>query len=342
MPKRLVDGEALWTSRNLKALPKADPLALLIYCWLLPIAEANGVFEYDVEMIHTRTMLYHDIVSKEDLEDYLSLYREYGFLFVWTHYGKEYGFWVNMEKRLPKTKYVSKEMPDPPRSLLERYISASRKKLNNTEYPGKSLYQTPIQDSIEIDNLLENEEDTSLPTSNQNALGLDRLGKVRGNTATDLESSLAERQTGEYRKDEFSYVNKKPDSIYSLLVEKWGEAVGAGAVCKKPHQQGWTWFADTCKATEADTLVPAFELWASEHAEPGNHTPIGDFLRNMAEYTQRLVQKAPENALEALGREESIRRDLEAAKAVNDACRAQESQGESLEELLARAEKQLD
>jgi hypothetical protein len=343
VPKRIVDGEALWTSGTLKLLPKADALALFVYCWLLPIAESNGVFEFDVSAIHARTMQYHDIFTEDELAEYLKLYNEYGLLFIWQNYGKQYGFWVNINKkgRLPKAGQYSCDLPNPPVDQLNRYISSSRKKLTDENNRRESLYKIDVSEMTQYPEVYEKEEDNYLPSSTPTPSGLGLgIGLDRGR---EKSSSLAgERSSGTYKQGEFSYADKKPDKIYSIFVEKWETAVGAGAVCKKPHQQGWTWFVQTCEAAEADTLVPAFELWSAEHADPGNHTPIGDFLRNLAEYTQRLVQKAPENALEALGREESIRKDIEAAKAINDACRAQETQGESIEELLARAEKQLD
>ena len=103
MPKRVIDGEALWTSKKLKNLGATDCLATLLYCWLLPLADHQGVFEYDLDLIWKDALFYLDIMTPTELADYLSLYVKGGLLLVFESNSKKWGYWVGMEKsgRLP-------------------------------------------------------------------------------------------------------------------------------------------------------------------------------------------------------------------------------------------------
>lgn len=159
------------------------------------------------------------------------------------------------------------------------------------------------------------------------------------------------RQKGQYKKGEFGYLNGKPEKIYTTFVEIWSDYVGPGAICRKPYKRGWDWFEETCKAAEADTLVPAFELWAKDNADPSTDQPIGDFLRDLTKYTQLLVVKKPED-LDAMAeveriRAQTIQRSIAEAKARNACIMAQkqaeaEVSTESVEELLARLGAQIE
>ncbi len=155
------------------------------------------------------------------------------------------------------------------------------------------------------------------------------------------ELPMTNRQKGKYKKGEFSHLNGKPDRIYGQFVEIWSEAVGAGAVCKKPFKSGWDWFVDTCGAAEADTLVPAFELWAEENASASEDRPIGAFLGNLTQYTQRLAGPKAIDPHVELVRKRSIERDIAEAKErnANALYKPPEQEGESIEELIARLEK---
>jgi hypothetical protein len=145
MPKRIVDGEGIWLSNKLASMGAIDAIPILLYAWLLPIAEHNGVFEYDPRAIHKRTLAYHDILEENELVDCLNLYRDAGLLFVWTEQkdGKEYGYWVGSDKkgRLPGKEYSKRYSwpPEPPKSLLGKYIEESNNSVKITENQCKGL-----------------------------------------------------------------------------------------------------------------------------------------------------------------------------------------------------------
>ncbi len=65
MPKRIVDGEALWTSSKVRRLPLEYRFH---YANWIPLAAANGVFEIDLDSIRSRVYaasLDSDITSQE-------------------------------------------------------------------------------------------------------------------------------------------------------------------------------------------------------------------------------------------------------------------------------------
>ena len=144
------------------------------------------------------------------------------------------------------------------------------------------------------------------------------------------------RQKGKYQKGEFSHLNN-PNKIYSKFVEVWRDTVGAGSVCKKPFKNGWDWFVDICEAADADTLVPAFELWAQENASVSQDQPVSAFLGVLTDYTQRLAEPkagaGTEDLQLKLDYEASVKRDIAEAKERNV---IPEQKGESVEDLFAR------
>ena len=121
MPKRIVDGEGVWGSDKILQLKEEYRPE---YANLVPLAEANGVFEADAYKVWSRVYSYNrrdkDVVWVSGLlEDLVRV----GLLLLWENKGKVWGFWEGNQKagRLPspseQEKY--KNLPDrPPRSLL--------------------------------------------------------------------------------------------------------------------------------------------------------------------------------------------------------------------------------
>lgn len=117
MPARLVDGEALWTSSKLK---KVRPVEFrLHYANWLPLAEANGWFEVDFDII--RAKVYPVIDPKFSSENVQAVFREFVRVGLLTWLVKEerhYGYFVGIGKkgRLPGDKHLKryKNLPDCP------------------------------------------------------------------------------------------------------------------------------------------------------------------------------------------------------------------------------------
>lgn len=125
MPKRILDGEALWGSSKIAALPE---WAKAEYPWIFPLALANGSFECDIRTVWSKC--YHfsrPEVTTDQVQMILTAFERVGLLFRWDVSGKMWGYWVGIEKegRLPPpTQRVRMARgQEPPRKELKRFIS---------------------------------------------------------------------------------------------------------------------------------------------------------------------------------------------------------------------------
>jgi hypothetical protein len=114
MPSRIIDGESVWMSRKVKSLPEH---LRLHYVWWLPLAEANGTFELDPEMIRAKIysfMLPEITVSfvKTTIKAFISA----KLLDTWRAEGKTWGFFIGMEKkgRLVSSEHLKRYKNLPP------------------------------------------------------------------------------------------------------------------------------------------------------------------------------------------------------------------------------------
>src|SRR5215831_906496 len=109
MPKRILDGEALWGSNKLGAVM---PLWVRAeYANLLPLALANGVFECDAKRIWAEVFAFNrPDRSPEDVGVMIESLAGAGMLFRWEVEGKTWGFWVGINKqgRLPEPSHRSR------------------------------------------------------------------------------------------------------------------------------------------------------------------------------------------------------------------------------------------
>jgi hypothetical protein len=128
MPKRVVDGEALWGSSKIASLtPQEKPE----YANLLPLAFANGSFECDARRIWTRVYAFNRPEwTIEMVATLLDSLEKAKLLFRWTAAdGKTWGYWAGIDKpgRLPGlarrgTNEVVGE--EPPRDLLAKFLNS--------------------------------------------------------------------------------------------------------------------------------------------------------------------------------------------------------------------------
>jgi len=115
MPKRMVDGEALWTSSKLKKVVPVEWRAH--YANWLPLAEANGVFEADVDIIRAR--IYPVINPKVTSENVRAIFNEFvrvGLLTWFQSDDKLFGYFIGIDKsgRLPSEKHMKRYANLPP------------------------------------------------------------------------------------------------------------------------------------------------------------------------------------------------------------------------------------
>ena len=129
MPKRVIDGEAVWGSNRLTTVP---PSAQREYPWLYPLADSNGSFE----ITNLRTIWGKVYINRPDVPDVQNLdailrdYNNRGLLFIWEQDGKRYAHWTNSHKpgRLPPKsrraiRHENLLAPIVPTAELEEYTS---------------------------------------------------------------------------------------------------------------------------------------------------------------------------------------------------------------------------
>lgn len=125
MPKRVVDGEALWLSEKVKSLP---PQYRMHYANWIPLAEANGVFEANPERIQARlyAFLMPNITIRQ-VKNILSLMIAAGLVQVWEEGGKTWGYFIGIEKagRLPSLKHLDRYSSLPPAPPIRDYPGLS-------------------------------------------------------------------------------------------------------------------------------------------------------------------------------------------------------------------------
>lgn len=121
LPKRLLDGEALWASRKLRRV--REPSRIHYANWV-PLAEANGVFEADTELVWSR--VYAALMPSftvEQTQDLIDEFVRVGLVVLWQQDGTTWGYFTGMEKegRLPSASHLKRYKnlpPDCPSALL--------------------------------------------------------------------------------------------------------------------------------------------------------------------------------------------------------------------------------
>lgn len=128
MPKRIIDGEALWGSSKIAALPvwaKAE------FANLLPLALANGVFECEERQIWARVYSFNrPEMTVDQVGQILGVLEKVGLLGRWQDKnGKNWGYWIGIHKsgRLPSPSRIDRKHevcgPEPPQRLAKRWLT---------------------------------------------------------------------------------------------------------------------------------------------------------------------------------------------------------------------------
>jgi hypothetical protein len=128
MPKRVIDGEALWQSHKLSQVQPEKYRGELAN--LLPLMSVNGSFEADARLIWSQVYGFNrPKVTLKDVEAMLKEFERVKILFRWTaEDGKVWGYFVGAEKagRLPppSKRYSDAASADIPEELLAAFIGA--------------------------------------------------------------------------------------------------------------------------------------------------------------------------------------------------------------------------
>lgn len=131
MPKRIIDGDALWHSQKIAQVQ--PPKWRAEYANLLPLALANGVFECNAHTVWATVYADNrDDIEPADIEQILAEFERVKLLFRWTdaQTQKQWGFWVGIEKpgRLPpKTRRYKHAVmgPEAPQEELRKFLACS-------------------------------------------------------------------------------------------------------------------------------------------------------------------------------------------------------------------------
>lgn len=121
MPARVVDGDAIYLSDKVRAL---KPEYRAEYSYLIPLAEANGVFEANPDRIWATAYAFHrDGINPGWVRDLLADFERVDLLRTWNENGKKWGFWTGIDKagRLPSKKHLDRYKnlpPSPPLSVI--------------------------------------------------------------------------------------------------------------------------------------------------------------------------------------------------------------------------------
>lgn len=261
MPKRILDGEALWRSDKLN---KVEPLEFRAeYANLLPLALADGSFESNPKRVWSDVYSYNrPDVTVDLVEDILKEFERVGLLVQKTdETGKLWGKWVGIESRLPSD------------STKDRYKNGNASIFNNME----DKKQT--HDLIVTDSRPAHEEVMTGLVLDRNGLDIDRSG--------DLSSADNEISKGVYQ--EGAYPSKNPKKVHKYIVDSWQAIKGPAAIARYPSRYPQRW-EEHCENHSGDITVPAFELWAMEEGiYSETEYPVSDFLKVSSKYMKRVV-----------------------------------------------------
>lgn len=128
MPKRLIDGDKLWTSEKLKRV--APEAFRAEYANLIPLALANGVFECTAHRVWRDVYSFNRPSFKPfKVDRILFEFERVRLLFRWQEADeKTWGFWVGIDKEglLPAKSQMErkdyKKGPIPPQDLLSAFL----------------------------------------------------------------------------------------------------------------------------------------------------------------------------------------------------------------------------
>jgi hypothetical protein len=118
MPARVVDGDAIYLSDKVKSL---KPEHRAEYSYLLPLAEANGVFEADPHRIWVTAYAFHrEGTSPGWVRDLLDDLKRVDLLRTWEEVGKTWGYWTGIDRpgRLPPKAHLNRYKNLPPNPPL--------------------------------------------------------------------------------------------------------------------------------------------------------------------------------------------------------------------------------
>lgn len=146
MPSRVINGDALWTSRK---IAQVEPLEFRSeYSWMYAVAESNGVFELDARAIWARCYAFaRPNIDFTKVEAILTEFERVKLLFPFEQDGHSYAYWTgsNRPGRRPRKSWLDRQRkngnlpPDPPEAELQAFLTkedsppARRERVDNVQ-----------------------------------------------------------------------------------------------------------------------------------------------------------------------------------------------------------------
>ena len=175
MPKRIIDGEAIWSSDKLAA---CELWARREYPWLYPLADANGCFELtNLRVIWGKVAAIRPDLTLQKLQEVFEQFTRHGLLFTWSKNGKRYGHWTRSEGRLPPKSERSRHKslaPDIPAGELAKYLNSFEiNEVSNTDDLSRDSVLDLGSDLVGVKDLVEVEEMRKIAAAAFAAIGFD-------------------------------------------------------------------------------------------------------------------------------------------------------------------------
>jgi hypothetical protein len=257
----MVDGDAIATSTKLNRVPEKYRLD---YAYWVTFTEANGTFEANPDIIWAKYYAFQfPHRKKKQVKEIISAFHDAGLLILWRANEKTWGFFIGSEKpgRLPSSKHLNRYKNLPP------------------AYPGL----IPDQSGT----------DPGPVPLDLNCIELNRIELKRNEgQSICLTDSFP-------RSEEENDMASSAKRFAERLVRIWHEIHGDSAVVRvSDYSKDEFNFLVTNHKQEL--LEDAFRLWAQEIGDPRHAYPLSKFLKNAAEYCQRIQ---PLLALEAKEKE---------------------------------------
>lgn len=147
MPKRILDGDALWASSKLERCPE---WCIPEYAWLYPLADGNGSFEItNLRVIHGKISAIRPHFTYDTLRDAFREFHRHGLMFIWQDGAKIYAHWTGSDRpgRLPKQSERNRYQllaPEVPKSLLNAYLDEYRDNVAMLSRGDRDLIATSV------------------------------------------------------------------------------------------------------------------------------------------------------------------------------------------------------
>ena len=282
-----------------KKIRKVDATWRIHYPLWVTMAEANGTFEADPEIIHGKLYPTGFLpgITVESVRDALAQYIKAGLVVTWKQRGSRWGVFVGQgkagmlpsESELRKYKHLP---PNCPEQLLEKFKSDLGGVLRRFGY------------GLDMDMV--------------------RIGKEREEPSSSQNEFLEEEQDM---------------SKFDPFVRIWQEKHGEAALCPYPRDsekfKNKTIWKELISNHGMDLLLQAFTLWASEQAAEGQteRFPLEKFSRVAGDYMQ-LIKPLKTTLIRAEQQKNSEDKAAEEYRRLHSGITEQEDKPENTEDIF--------